>query len=530
MKIQFGSCSCNLEISIRKLIALSISTIFLLVGLEVFLRVGFWLTSRGKDGQTVEKPISKSAHRRVFRVVTLGESTTAPYWDKEVNADTSWPSILSENLKSELGRLGLEIEVQVLNRGKSATSTGFLVDSVSADIEALNPDVIVSMMGINDVSLSRVKDSWIYKQSFLARFIYWSFIYSDCSQCFSLSVTGAKEIDRMKLSRPLSREEARALRLVTSEIEGWDKSDWENPKLKDTLEITISRTVRNSKEESNHLTMLLKHKVAIHIFELVISSSFLNGAELSTEARYAAFNLISDFMRSAMPLIITDFPVEIVYLCYSQQRLNKSCMDDVMAAVSNGLKPNTGLLTVLTYDQKFDDPKFQKIMRSLGWAVDRNRSRLEYTRESYLRLLRLVEAESTRRNRKLVWIAMQYPTGSVRGIVNLMDPNWKEHFPEGASFRDVMLKKSVDETQTKQSDHLYVVSNENFKEKTLEKMNSQQGEGYYFRDYFARSSGLNFGHTTRHGSELIVQNLLEQMRPHWKEIVNATNEQTQRPN
>lgn len=102
-----------------------------LVLFELSLRItGFFLQEK-----------TTSLLKDQFTVLVLGESTSAEAIIENVN---SWPTWLSKILK-ERG-----INVNIVNKAKPATTTTSLVENLPDYIERYHPQVVVSMMGIND--------------------------------------------------------------------------------------------------------------------------------------------------------------------------------------------------------------------------------------------------------------------------------------------------------------------------------------------------------------------------------------------
>lgn len=84
-----------------------------------------------------------------FIILTLGESTTSqeyPY---------SWPSQLGDLLRDRYPG----IKIQVVNKARSGVQTSEVVGNIEDYISAYNPDVIVSMMGINDIPYDKYNNS-----------------------------------------------------------------------------------------------------------------------------------------------------------------------------------------------------------------------------------------------------------------------------------------------------------------------------------------------------------------------------------
>lgn len=77
-----------------------------------------------------------------FRILTLGESTTADYFSEQ--EDGAWP----RRLEKKLNKLG--IKAQVFNAAVGGTSSPLLVAKTPELVEKLRPNLVIAMMGIND--------------------------------------------------------------------------------------------------------------------------------------------------------------------------------------------------------------------------------------------------------------------------------------------------------------------------------------------------------------------------------------------
>ncbi len=92
----------------------------------------------------------------LIRAITLGESTTARTTETEfrdgIRGDRviSWPEQFESMANREFESRKLKFRLRILNLGKSSTSSSFLVQSFSENVDAFRPDFVVSMMGIND--------------------------------------------------------------------------------------------------------------------------------------------------------------------------------------------------------------------------------------------------------------------------------------------------------------------------------------------------------------------------------------------
>lgn len=118
--------------------ALSLLLAALFAG-EAGLQLASWAASRRLESRSG----AADARRAGFRVLCLGDSMTAPTLGTE---DESWPSQLREILR--LRHPGLE--AAVLNKARPGASTAGIVAITPDYIDRYRPDVVISMMGVND--------------------------------------------------------------------------------------------------------------------------------------------------------------------------------------------------------------------------------------------------------------------------------------------------------------------------------------------------------------------------------------------
>ncbi|MBR9679064.1 MAG: hypothetical protein GON13_02245 [Nanoarchaeota archaeon] len=96
--------------------------------------------------QQIENQITGYAtHKNVYTILCLGESTTSHL------PGNSWPSELYKILKEKN-----ITEFRIINAGKVSVTTGMIISELDENIEKYNPDMVISMMGINDKLLSQI--------------------------------------------------------------------------------------------------------------------------------------------------------------------------------------------------------------------------------------------------------------------------------------------------------------------------------------------------------------------------------------
>ncbi|MEA5000425.1 MAG: hypothetical protein VB017_00905 [Endomicrobiaceae bacterium] len=118
---------------IKKILLVFLGIIIALCILEISLQT-IALSIKIIKNYEINKELKKKAE---ITILCLGESTT----------DGQWPKFLEEELKKK----GLKKEVKIIDEGHEASRTNYLVtEIVYKKIDLYKPDIIVSMMGIND--------------------------------------------------------------------------------------------------------------------------------------------------------------------------------------------------------------------------------------------------------------------------------------------------------------------------------------------------------------------------------------------
>lgn len=103
-----------------------------LILLEAGMRIGGAAFLFFQESQNL-----RSLKKHGYRVLCLGESTTAD----------QYPRFLEE----ELNRRGQGIQFSVIDKGTPSVNTDVILGQLEADLDKYKPDLVVTMMGINDV-------------------------------------------------------------------------------------------------------------------------------------------------------------------------------------------------------------------------------------------------------------------------------------------------------------------------------------------------------------------------------------------
>lgn len=119
---------------------LGLAVVGVLVGLGV-AELGLQLTSVLYRGALDRQARHRLADEGVFRIACVGESTTRGI------GDNSWPQALADRLRTRsAGRL----DVDVVNLGQPGSHSGQLAANIDAWLDLYQPDVVITMIGVND--------------------------------------------------------------------------------------------------------------------------------------------------------------------------------------------------------------------------------------------------------------------------------------------------------------------------------------------------------------------------------------------
>jgi len=113
-----------------------------LIILELSLRIGgFVVSSYQRSGNKMTSNLDDSYH-----ILCLGESTTADLYGNQ----NSWPAQLEFILNNRTS----EIKFKVFNGGIPGTNTAFILTRLKDNLNKFEPDIVITMMGINDGGLT----------------------------------------------------------------------------------------------------------------------------------------------------------------------------------------------------------------------------------------------------------------------------------------------------------------------------------------------------------------------------------------
>lgn len=120
----------------------------LAAGLELLMRLAGFVLSAPSDRRNEVRPEDAGE----LRILALGESTTADYFSDEAGA--AWP----RRLERELRRAG--VGARVYNEALGGTTSALIVTRLPEYLEKYRPQIVITMMGINDDPFLRYDDSF----------------------------------------------------------------------------------------------------------------------------------------------------------------------------------------------------------------------------------------------------------------------------------------------------------------------------------------------------------------------------------
>ncbi|MEK6916610.1 MAG: tetratricopeptide repeat protein [Nanoarchaeota archaeon] len=136
----------------QKLILIVFGIVFSLVLLEILLRVsGLDLLKLQRRGFIPEED--------TYIILTIGESTTTDFY----NDKSSWPRELERILNNQ----SQNIKFSVINEARPGTNTALILSRLDEQLDKYNPDMVISMMGVNDQEYTYIQDEHIKSIKFI---------------------------------------------------------------------------------------------------------------------------------------------------------------------------------------------------------------------------------------------------------------------------------------------------------------------------------------------------------------------------
>ena len=375
-----------------------------------------------------------------FRILVLGESTSA-----EAFADTSkaaWPRVL-EKLLRDAGR-----DVKVINKALPATTTSLIVSHLSQQLDEIKPQLVISMMGVNDAGYTRfVGDPTAWN-------LFWNRI-----RLVKL-VRSLVDQYQLRYRYPQVREGLPVYNLKSSEEGVFQRLSNQSLSV-DQLSVEITDQDHPPCGEAKLLIDLVQRNK--------------DGKSLNEDQTFSllkrSLQLCPQYSMLQMLTLMEAREINNYRGCGQLAnelfKFGRNLRDDVIIALADCYFGKSEvpepLLDVMRYrGLEFGDPNTEDI--------DPSQARSRTTDKNYRRVYAIL------RSRAVPWIIMQYPTLPLQSRIKMFTEEEVRTLP------------------------IFFVSNEeNFK-----KVLSEKPYDEVFNDRFART----WGHTTNYGHELIAHQVL----------------------
>lgn len=405
-----------------------------------------------------------------FRIIALGESTTAQTWVD--GRPDSWVDQLQTNLNAA----GLGRRFKIVNLAVAGTSTPFLLNDLDDSFQRIKPHAVISMMGIND------QNSLEYLRSSPLRIVkLWGWLRSafDSPQAPpSVSETDMLLINQELLAAPWAKASRREdLAAVSDFVETVAVRHREQRWL---VYLWVSHTLHQRYIE---LWEEKRAPVSQEVMSALLESCRFY-ARLSHE-------LNPRHMRSLLYLLYCSAP---------RPDEHEAARRTLKRSLASGAELGGAILSKLDTIGGLRDPSLLLALERHGLRYIPSRSFLQGTQDSY-RLL-----ADRLKSRGVPFLAMQYPTGNPDAIRNYFALNPRSDFK---SHRDALYGRFPGLKVMPRYADVLVISNENFNDIVTAANFSR-----YFTDRFAG----RFGHMTREGNALVARNAADFIIAHWADI------------
>jgi hypothetical protein len=147
---------------LKNILFSGITVFILIIVIELSLSSYFLITSSNKIQKVSTKKKSEET-----RVMILGESTSSPeFYFHKLKA---WPEVLEEKMKNK------GFNIRFYNKSIPGQTTLNIIKNLSRDIEEVQPDYILAMIGVNDDSLSLTRNHHFLSKFSIYKVFKWYF-------------------------------------------------------------------------------------------------------------------------------------------------------------------------------------------------------------------------------------------------------------------------------------------------------------------------------------------------------------------
>ena len=143
---------------LQKIFLVSFGILCCVFFMEISLRIGglvFFSLQQHKNILSIKQ-------KGAYRILCLGESTTA----------NQYPSFLEETLNQR----NKGIKFSLIDKGVIGVNTAYILSRLESNLDTYHPDMVVTMMGINDAQICYYKDipeatSWLFQHCKVYKFM-----------------------------------------------------------------------------------------------------------------------------------------------------------------------------------------------------------------------------------------------------------------------------------------------------------------------------------------------------------------------
>lgn len=395
-----------------------------------------------------------------YRLVTLGESTTE--YHKINGVDVSWPGQLEVVLNRKNNN-----SIKVYNLGKSSTRVSFIKENLKKEIDKIQPQIVIAMMGINDIeALSYLNTESFFGGLKIIKIIKW--------------IKGSFYQSRIPNQHEHGKiyDTVKSIDLEKSNLEIKTQIDRGLGQFKRNIQWFYMREVANK----------LYKKSILYNFSGSSNLEFVRYNDLAHDMAREAFDLSGMDHLSLRLMLITcrkDNPSQM-----------QSFLDKLNIALEKGMEiENSTTAMFLTIFN--NHPELNKYSKKLGYSVNQKIRAIDQLRIDYREIAEFLNSK------KIQLVVMSYPTVKI--------DIFKSFFAKGIDYDAEhiggYLYREIPKIEVEpQFSNIIFISNENFLEiKDLLKPN------YIFTDLFTAWFGGKFGHTTALGHSIIVENILNNL-------------------
>ena len=405
--------------------------------------------------------------RDSIRILAVGESTTAP--NVIAQKDNSWPVYLAQILNAKVSR-----KIEVYNVGRPGTNTHYILEEIEKNLNAFNPHIVISLMGINDGNYflsSRQKGIWGHIKAL--RLFDW--IVSS----LATKTASVEQETWEKYKEQFSAETQKIYGRVQKDLSQIFLDSGNN------IAAALNQYLSRATEMSSRHRWIVYNLIAENIFRYGIAKKFSSENNLNEIYRFGYQCLEKTF--SIIPEQYLIHPLIMFAHLLDANENMRGCQK-----LSELLKRNT-----LTQDHiarlhliKCDNIDLANIYKQYNIQIEASgMAPIQMTIQNYHALAEILK------NRGVKYICMQYPTAKInelRAFFSAEAQSLEGNF-HGNLYHDV-----ADVQIKKEFQDIYFVENANFSP-----LRKDETDNRYFTDRFAGK----FGHTTDIGSKKIAENV-----------------------